>query len=357
MPQKTGIEWADLSSNPLKARAIGGTGRNGWSCAKISPGCAHCYSEAINKRFGTGLDFSAKATREVDHYLHEGELKRLLNYRPKGPFKGTSRPKVFVCDMTDMFGEWVSFHTLATLFGAFALTPEMDFLLLTKRAERMAEFANQVNIRDLLYEGMERAAEIGGIADFMYDDQWPLPNVWLGVSCEDQQRADERIPWLLKTPAAVRFLSCEPLLEAVDLTFIKEKQGGWMVDALRGQWERRHVGGFDEPDEAQNIDGGPRIDWMIAGGESGHGARPCNVEHLRSLVSQCQAAGVSAFVKQAGSLCVDNSGESRCSWPGLTQFKLGEEHCRVLLKDGKGGDPAEWPADLNVREFPKVVRQ
>jgi hypothetical protein len=173
---------------------------------------------------------------------------------------------------------------------------------------------------------------------------WPLQNVWLGVSVENQHFADERIPLLLQTPAAVRFLSCEPLLEGLDL--------------------------------AKHRPGANRL-WVIVGGESGAGARPCNVRWVRSIVRQCQQAGVPVFVKQLGGEIRDrndagfdgsgpNDIDGRCSWPEIDPDDIDEDldgfrdgyqgaEVRVHLRDRKGGDPSEWPADLRVRQFPGVA--
>ncbi len=156
--------------------------------------------------------------------------------------------------------------------------------------------------------------------------QWPLPNVWLGVSVEDQQRADERIPHLLRTPATVRFLSAEPLLSEVDL---------WRF--LEGH------------------NGEPVGDWVIVGGESGLNSRPCDVDWIRSLVAQCRSAKVACFVKQLGSAprgdeVLAPTGRFR-NHPQTGQRQL---QLKVTLKDRKGGNPSEWPADLRVRQFPEV---
>lgn len=150
---------------------------------------------------------------------------------------------------------------------------------------------------------------------------WPLPNVWLGTSVEDQPRADQRIPHLLRCPASLRFLSCEPLLGPIDFY----------------------------------LDG---IGWVIIGGESGPGARECNIEWIRSLIEQCRESETSCFVKQVGAQPFEEQGQ--CSrWPRGTGVSFDEmreqERVTYRLKDSKGGDPAEWPEDLRVREYPTVT--
>jgi protein gp37 len=163
---------------------------------------------------------------------------------------------------------------------------------------------------------------------------WPLSNVWLGVSVEDQQRADERIPALLRTPAAVRFLSVEPQLGPVDLTSI----GSWRGEPLSALEEQ--VGHVERPP----------VDWVIVGGESGPGARPFHLEWARTIVEQCKAAGVAVFVKQLGADPIEGTDHrSDHPDPDLLRYPL-------HLLNKKGGDPLEWPPDLRVREFPEVRR-
>jgi protein gp37 len=163
--------------------------------------------------------------------------------------------------------------------------------------------------------------------------QWPLPNVWLGVSVEDQQRADERIPLLLQTPAAVRFLSVEPLLGPISFRWAK-----WH------DYKSAPVNPEDGRQHLNEYDGFRGIGWVIAGGESGPGARPCDVSWVRSIVAQCKAAGVPCFVKQLGA---NVSGYN----PHGTWVR-GRPH----FYDSKAGDMAEWPEDLRVRQMPEVKR-
>lgn len=168
---------------------------------------------------------------------------------------------------------------------------------------------------------------------------WPLPNVWLGVSCEDQKHADERIPLLLQTPAAVRFLSLEPLLERVDLTNFL-----WTIPRARLN----------------------HLHWLIVGGESGHRARPFDIAWARWIVAQGRSAGVPVFVKQLGSLpTMDEAEWHRLADVGpvplLSVKSMRREVIdghRVVIAQGnrKGGSPQEWPDDLRVREFPVVER-
>jgi len=162
---------------------------------------------------------------------------------------------------------------------------------------------------------------------------WPIPGVWLGTSIEDQATADERIPHLLKCPAAVRFISAEPLLENVTLLFDRDRR---------------------------------KIDWVIAGGESGPEARPCEIEWLRHIRIQCYAHATPLFIKQLGSRPFDAKmranvpPEGSNGWPPGTRFRTDVDAMAIWqcsghakLRDAKGGEPSEWPEDLRVREFPR----
>ena len=179
---KTSIEWTDFSSNPLYV-VDRETGKRGWFCEKVSPGCANCYASALNIRRGTGHAYLPANRDKVEWRLNERELEAILRRRKPA--------RIFMCDMTDLFHEDVPFGFIDQIWEAMRQAHQHTFQVLTKRPERM-----RLYLRD-----------------------WaPLPNVWLAVSVENQRMADERIPVLLDTPAAVRFLSCEPLLGPLDLT-------------------------------------------------------------------------------------------------------------------------------------------
>jgi protein gp37 len=236
--------------------------------------------------------------------------------------------RVFVNSMSDLFHDGVQESFIASVFAEMALTPRHTFQVLTKRPERMLDIVTRL-------APLHTAADGSG---------WPLPNVWIGVSCEDQQRADERIPLLLQTPAAVRFISAEPLLGPVDLV-----TGSDVTEVGHVNWLR----GFSGSEPAI-----PGLDWVIVGGESGAGARPCNVAWVRSIVEQCASAGVACFVKQFGSAItgVRLDGPPYSSPPRRDGFLIhwtSENTGTFGLGDRKGGDPFEWPEDLRVREFPR----
>ena len=168
---------------------------------------------------------------------------------------------------------------------------------------------------------------------YLYGRGWPLPNVWLGVSAEDQETADARIPQLLDTPAAVRFVSAEPLLGPINLAPLHTRDFVYGIDRHASLYALRGKGGYQIPD-SHWMEDFAKLDWVIIGGESGPQARPMDATWARALVDQCRDAGVSCFVKQLGKRPV-----------------MGE--VPVSLRDSKGGDPSEWPEDLRVREWPR----
>lgn len=250
MSDGSAIEWTEATWNPVRG------------CTKVSAGCKHCYAETFAERF-----------RGVKgHPYEQGFDVRLVPEALDLPLRWRKPRRIFVNSMSDLFHEEVPESFIVDVFATMMEARRHVFQVLTKRPERMRDF--------LASRPSERPT---------------LPNVWLGTSVEDQAAADERIPHLLATPAAVRFLSCEPLLGPVDLDMVVTEGTGC-------------------------------LDWVIVGGESGRKARPCDVSWVRSLVGQCRAADVPVFVKQ-----------------------LGAAH---RLYDAKGGDPAEWPEDLRVRQWP-----
>jgi protein gp37 len=264
------------------------------------------------------------------------------------PLKVKKPTTWFVNSMSDLFHKDVPFEFIDKVFAVMALCPQHTFQQLTKRPERAAEYhaSNPLDRVVCLSRRISRTSdrhdEASNVGDLLSSDletylTWPLPNVWLGTSCEDQETANERIPHLLKCPAAVRFLSCEPLLGAIDLTHIisgPDDGSGWIYRHWNALTNENWCDCTDLIDNA----GTNSVNWIIAGGESGRKARPCNVEWIRSIIQQCKAAGVACFVKQLGAkpLIAD----------------IGRIQTFLVPTDPKGGDPAEWTADLRVREMP-----
>jgi len=342
---RTDIEWCDYAVGGIVRAMHPETGKPLNMCVPVSEGCRNCYAAAITNRFHS-LDYSAQNAKAVRWFLDEKALRHALKFKAKGPFKrGRERPAIFFGDMTDPFGEWVTDEWLDRQFAVMALRPDVDFLLLTKRPERMAEYLNA---------GSLKVAQWADAAprDKQHEarSKWrvPLPNVWLGTSVERQKEADERIPHLLKCPASVRFLSCEPLMGAVDLTRVN-----FGVPGIQNVLDCR----VSEIAKRAGIDKLNGIDWVIVGGESGPGARPCDVAWIRSIVSQCRAADTACFVKQLGARpVVRHCGDCDPCIHGQPCPYGGPEQ-RVILDDTKGGTMEEWPEDLRVREFPEVAKR
>lgn len=271
----TSIEWTDKSWNPVRARLRSDPSVIGWHCEHASPGCEHCYSETRNRsgrcNMGTKLPYKPGHRKDVEIYIDEDQLVKPLSWR-----KGK---KIFVCSMTDLFADFVTDEMRDRIFAVMALCPQHTFQVLTKRADRMRVYMTtgrhveiQMQTRSLGLHELKRRERMQG---HVYRGALlPLPNVWLGVSVEDQQRADERIPDLLATPAAIRWISAEPLLGPINI-----------IDAM---WARN----------AKDLTA--TLDWVVAGGESGKGARPMHPDWARALRDQCAAAEVPFFFKQWG---------------------------------------------------------
>ena len=274
---KTRIEWADATWNPI-------TG-----CTPISEGCEHCYAARMAKRLAGRHGYPKNDPFRVT--FHSDRLEEPLHWKKPR--------KIFVCSMGDLFHEDVPREWMFAVLATMAITPSHTYLILTKRPDHMREVLQEV------YDAVP-----GGGWDFALWDQWrqktlahdheqpglPLPNVWLGVTAESQKTADERIPLLLDTPAALRFVSVEPMLTGVDLN---ERE------LLCHTWRR---GGTI----------GTYLDWVICGAETGPRARPMNYDWGRELRNQCQSVDIPFFFKK-----------------------------------GNGGE--EPPEDLRIREWPRII--
>lgn len=261
---KTKIEWTEKTWNPV-------TG-----CTKVSQGCKNCYAEVLAKRFWKDRKFT-------DVQCHPDRLEQPLHWRKPA--------KVFVNSMSDLFHESVPFEFIDKLFAIMHKAEKHTFQILTKRPERALQYILMaMHDEDCNYGGFYDQLDKYGIPDAT-----PMPNnIWIGTSVEDQKTADERIPLLLQIPAAVRFLSCEPLLGEVKLKYI-EKVGVEEIctDYFNGLKYRADY------DYSEADDWG-KLHWVVCGGESGHGARPMHPDWARKLRDDCQAAGVPFFFKQWG---------------------------------------------------------
>jgi protein gp37 len=338
---RSSIEWTDATWNPTRG------------CDKVSAGCKHCYAETFAERW-----------RGVPGHAYE----RGFDLRPVPeqlalPLRWRKPKRIFVNSMSDLFHEDVPDEYIAAVFGVMAACPQHTFQVLTKRAERLPRWfawvgehggaqkfirANADKVRSLIDAGGVRTEVIRGRTVRSMGDAWmsvfnaagvsawPLPNVWLGVSTENQEAADERIPHLLATPATVRFVSAEPLLGPVRLDEIT------LPDdlAAAARLSRAQINALTDQDDEHVYNVHAKLDWVIVGGESGPGARPFDIAWGRSIVEQCRAAGVPVFCKQLGANPTESYRDARNHGP------------MIRLKSRKGGDPNEWPEDLRVRQFP-----
>ena len=250
----TKIEWAQETWNPI-------TG-----CSKISEGCQNCYAERMAKRLAGRSGYP-----KADPFKVTFHPERLTQ-----PHKWKKPRMIFVCSMGDLFHEGVDPGWLTDVFGVMHRNPQHTFILLTKRPENVPAHKT-----------------------------WHRKNIWLGVTAENQQRADERIPTLLKIPAAVRFVSVEPMLGAVDLN---ERE--LLIDKRRFKYT---IGNY--------------LDWVICGGETGPGARSMQIEWVQNLKDQCVVAGVPFFLKQM------HMGGKMVKMPELDGMVWDE-----MPEPGRGGD-------------------
>lgn len=311
MGDKTKIQWTEATWNPIRG------------CSRVSKGCEHCYAEQVARRFsGPGQPYeglvrldvkgNAKAqwngtVRAVPEHLHD-------------PMRWSKPRLVFVNSMSDLFHDALTEESIARVYAIMALAERHTFQVLTKRSARMRKLLNSEafwttvarTAESMMHVSPKLAKAPTTWGGWVGVDAWTsamvkrrtLPNVLVGVSVEDQEAADERIPDLLTTSAALRWVSYEPALGPVH---------------FREDWL-------------------PGLDWIVVGGESGSGARPFDLAWARSTLRACVSAGVPCFVKQLGADARDESG-----------YALSLDH-------PKGGEPSEWPEDVRVRQFPEVRR-
>lgn len=279
----TRIEWTDSVWNPT-------TG-----CDKVSDGCTNCYALTMAGR----LKGMGQAKYQTDGDPRTSGPGFGIAVHPDAleiPLRWRKPRRVFVNSMSDLFHDGVPSEFIARVFAVMALTPQHTYQVLTKRHGRMRSLLSAEQFMAWAYAA---TCEYGWAGKPL--PAWPLPNVWLGVSVEDQKRADLRVPVLLDTPAAVRWLSCEPLLGPVDLRRI----GGGRINALAG----------DVLDDTGVVYAAcpSALDWVVVGGESGPGARPMHPDWARSLRDQCVEAAVPYFFKQWGEWAPAGFGWGRLS--------------------------------------------
>ena len=327
------ISWTDQTWNPI----VG--------CSKCSPGCKNCYAERMARRQA----FMRPVCEYADVVGESGWNGKtaLVKSALTKPLHWKKPRRIFVCSMGDLFHESVPFEWIDQVFAIMALCPQYTFQLLTKRAERMADYIESLTTVDGAYRftGMQpyRAEQANKPLHkhaVNYRRRIPLPNVWLGTTCENQEQADRRIPHLLRCPAAVRFISVEPMLSDLDPFTLRNSGLGHI-----------HV--------AKNID------WVICGGESGPNARPMHPDWVRSLRDQCVAAVVPFHFKQWGEWApdeglgidmtriIDKSGVTTflfCGW-GREISERGWHPVRKVGKSRAGCliDDQEW------KQFPEVT--
>jgi protein gp37 len=255
---KTKIEWAEMVWNPT-------TG-----CSRISEGCRHCYAERMAKRLAGRCGYPA-VPNQFEVTMHHEKLEEPLHWKKPA--------RIFVDSMGDLFHKDVPITFIIRVFASMAIARWHTFIILTKRPDRMCAWLSNENLPEYIAEAQEYiCGQYGWCADT--DFNWPLPNVWMISSVEDQKTADERIPWILKTPAAMRGISVEPMLGKIDL--------------LKATWFNNPY-----PNKHDLPPNGIGLDWVICGCESGPGARPMELDWARNLRDQCQEAGVPFFFKQA----------------------------------------------------------
>lgn len=351
---KTSIEWCRGDDG-----AEGKTWNPVRGCARVSPGCKHCYAERFAARFaGDGMPYNGLVklgSRVVKREFANGdvELKKVaLEPRWTGaarfvpemldqPLRWKKPRRIFVNSMSDLFHEDITDQQIAAVFGVMAACPQHTFQILTKRAERMRTWFkwHDASTRERGNPWIALMREAYGYLSDAFVERiqklgpWPLPNVWLGVSVEDQRRADERIPMLLDTPAAVRFISAEPLLELTRLErFVWPVHSSW-PSQFKSREDAIAAGATVTRRRQALVSAHLKfLDLVIVGGESGSGSRPFHLEWARSIVTQCREAGAHVFVKQMGD----------------APFLDG----KPLKLSRKGKDMVEWPEDLRVREMP-----
>lgn len=291
MSNNSKIEWTDASWQPV----VG--------CSKVSPGCLNCYAERMARRqaymkneyYEAVVKGVVQTSTEKLTYTGWNGKTSCIESKLTEPLHWRKPRKIFVCSMGDLFHESVPFEFIDKVMAVMALCPQHTFQILTKRSERMKEYFDMAYCTEYGTEHIGEAIEEITQAPDPLDWEAPLPNVWLGVTAENQEQVDKRIPLLLQTPAVKRFASIEPMLGAIDLEYIKDFQQStrfWKYERIRSlTGERLNPAGRMSSE---------KLDLIICGGETGPGARPMDLAWARSLRDQCKAANVPFFFKNVG---------------------------------------------------------
>ena len=327
-----GIAWTDQTWNPIRG------------CSRISEGCRNCYAEGVAARFsGPGQPYEGMARRTNSGPHWTGKVEMVPQHFDD-PIRWKRPRRIFVNSMSDLFHESLTNEQIAAVFGVMAAARRHTFQVLTKRAVRMREWFEWVATADtetgpwthchweaLRYEAANHPKGDGGPvhckSEGKADDArpWPLPNVHLGISAEDQPNLDARWAELRRCPAAVRWVSAEPLLGPIDLRdYLGTVPRPASLDPRAASYPAR-------------IASPHRLDWVVVGGESGNRARSFDVDWARQLVRECKEAGIPAFVKQLGGAPFDSTGV----WESRDVIPL------------HGPPIEEWGEDFRVREFPR----
>lgn len=354
---KSEISWTDAAWSPVRG------------CTPASAGCANCWAVRTVWRLAHSphrhlaaacaplVDWDAASPKWTGHVrlAHESLAEPLHWRKPR---------RIFVAPQGDLFHPAVPYAFLDRVWATMLICSRHDtwaphtFQVLTKRADRMRDYlTDPATLGRVAVAAGGRMEDGDGWHDAIAFDKRGLADehIWLGVTAENRAAADERIPHLLETPAAVRWVSVEPMIGAVDITTWLE----WPECTCESGPDAVPWHGVGCPRNGRL----GNVDWVVVGGESGPGARPCDVAWVRSIVEQCKAAGTACFVKQlgaksrgwcAGNLHGDPGEEVECDIYEASEGPVCCGRCHFIT-DRSGADPDEWPEDLRVREYPEVT--
>lgn len=377
-----GIGWCSHTANPLKYRLkedlfdngeiVRAAGSPVWFCVKVSQGCKFCYAERLALRWGQ-LPFTVENLEKVEPYIDDKEVKKILNLKVKGPYPAPhTRPAIFIEDMSDLWGEWVPFEMIDRVIAIAALRPDITFQFLTKRTARMLEYFSAPD-RSFSIEQQGWSNSINRPIQLV---GWPLPNVLMGFSAEDQPTFDARSVHMKQIAARGWNVYCsyEPGIGPLDVVGHGTIRGN-------NYCERGKIGGLGANGEPWYVtDGGtewsafdvrfapdnmPWLAWLIPGGESGGKARPYNLDWMRSAIAQARYLELPIWCKQLGANPVIGEDETLEGFPPHVKRdiarasggKITHEPTpgAINLRDSHGGDWEEWPPNMRVRQLPSML--